>query len=241
MRCVLLCGGSGSRLRPLTNTINKNALPLGMKFLFEYPLEKVREAGIKEVCIVSSPHHMGSFIENLGSGEKLGLDITYRIQEKPEGIAHGIYQAKNFARNDDLLVVLGDNIFDFSLKNIVDYHSNRMSTNAFVVVKEVEDPNRFGVVEYNSEGKVQQIIEKPTEAPSKDAVIGIYCYPTDVFDKIEKLQPSARGEYEVTDLNNLYVKEGKLRTHKVDGFWCDAGTPESLKIAQDWAWKQQGY
>jgi len=212
-----------------------------MKFLFEYPLEKIREAGIKEVCIVSSPHHMGSFIENLGSGEKLGLDITYRIQEKPDGIAHGIYQAKNFARNDDLLVVLGDNIFDFSLKDIVDYHSHRMSTNAFVVVKEVEDPNRFGVVEYNSEGKVQQIIEKPKEAPSKDAVIGIYCYPTDVFDKIEKLQPSARGEYEVTDLNNLYIQEGKLRTHKVDGFWCDAGTPESLKIAQDWAWKQQGH
>ena len=241
MRAVLLCGGMGSRLAPLTNTLNKNALPLGMKFLFEYPLEKIREAGITEVCIVSSPHHLNTFIGILGSGESIGMDITYRMQEKPQGIAHGIYQARNFARNDDLLVILGDNLFDFSLKEIVDYHSQRMTTNAFVVVKEVSDPKRFGVVEYDALGKVKQIIEKPDVAPSNDAVIGIYCYPTDVFEKIEKLKPSTRGEYEVTDLNNLYVQEGKLRTHKVDGFWCDAGTPESLKLAQEWAWKQQGY
>lgn len=241
MRCVLLCGGNGSRLYPLTRSINKNALPIGLKHMFEYPLDRIREAGITEVCIVSSPHHMGSFVEILGDGSSLGLDITYRIQSEAKGIAHGIYQAKNFARNDDLLVILGDNIFDFSLKDIVSYHSQVISNNAFVVVKEVEHPNRFGVVEYNYDGKVKQIIEKPQVAPSNDAVIGIYCYPTDVFDKIDTLEPSARGEYEVTDLNNLYVQEGKLKTHKVDGFWVDAGVPESLKVAQDWAWKQQGY
>ncbi len=241
MRAVLLCGGNGTRLQPLTKTINKNSLPIGLRHMFEYPLDRIREAGIQEVCIVSSPHHLGSFVEILGDGSSLGLDITYRIQSEAKGIAHGIYQAKNFARNDDLLVVLGDNIFDFSLKEIVDYHTNRMTSNAYVVVKEVENPNRFGVVEYNHDGKVKQIIEKPVVAPSNDAVIGVYCYPTDVFDKIDSLKPSARGEYEVTDLNNLYVGENKIKTHKVEGFWVDAGVPESLKIAQEWAWKQQGY
>lgn len=238
MRGLILAGGSGTRLRPLTEILNKNLIPVGGKLMLEYPLMKMAEAGITEVCIVSGVEHIGMVIELCKSGSKWGLDLTYRVQEKPMGIAHGIGLAKNFARNDDLLVILGDNLFDASLKPIVDYHNTHISNNAFVLVKEVSDPNRFGVVEYDDVGNVRAVIEKPEVAPSNDIVIGVYCYPPDVFDKIESLQPSTRGEYEVTDLTNMYLKEGKLKTHKIDGFWVDAGTHQTLKEANLWAWNK---
>ncbi len=236
MRGLILAGGSGTRLRPITDVLNKNLVPVGGKLMLEYPLMKMAEAGITEVCIVSGVEHIGMVIELCKSGSKWGLDLTYRVQEKPMGIAHGIGLAKNFARNDDLLVILGDNLFEASLKPIVDYHNSHISNNAFVLVKEVPDPCRFGVVEYDGNGKVKAVIEKPEVAPSNDIVIGVYCYPPDVFDKIERLQPSPRGEYEVTDLTNMYLNERKLKTHKIDGFWVDAGTHQALKEANLWAW-----
>jgi glucose-1-phosphate thymidylyltransferase len=239
MRGLILAGGSGTRLRPLTQILNKNLIPVGGRLMLEYPLMKMAEAGIKEVCIVSGVEHIGMVIELCKSGASYGLDLTYRVQEAPKGIAHGIGLARNFARNDDLLVILGDNLFDASLKPIVDYHNSHMSNNAFVLVKEVSDPCRFGVVEYDDSGKIKAVIEKPVVAPSNDVVIGVYCYPPDVFDKIDSLKPSARGEYEVTDLTNMYLQEGKLRTHKIEGFWIDAGTKETLKLAQEWGWKKE--
>lgn len=240
MRGVILAGGKGSRLYPITHTINKNLIPVGGRLMLEYPLMKMAEAGITEVCIVSGVEHIGMVIELCQSGSKYGLDLTYRVQEKPLGIAHGIGLARNFARNDDLLVILGDNLFEASLKDIVSYHSSTMSNNAFILVKEVHDPERFGVVEYDSAGRIIAVIEKPKKAPSNDIVIGVYCYPPDVFDRIDALQPSARGEYEVTDLTNLYLNEGKLKSHKIEGFWIDAGSHESLKAANLWAWEKAG-
>lgn len=241
MRGLILAGGSGTRLRPITEVLNKNLVPVGGKLMLEYPLMKMAEAGITEVCIVSGVEHIGMVIELCKSGSKWGLDLTYRVQEKPMGIAHGIGLARNFARNDDLLVILGDNLFEASLKPIVDYHNSHISNNAFVLIKEVTDPCRFGVVEYDQTGRIiKAVIEKPEVAPSNDIVIGVYCYPPDVFDKIEKLQPSPRGEYEVTDITNMYLKEGKLRTHKIDGFWVDAGNHSALKEANLWAWDKNG-
>lgn len=237
MRGLILCGGHGTRLRPLTNIFNKNLLPVGRKPMVEYSIEKMAKAGIEEICIITSPHHVGSLVELCRSGKQYGVDITYRIQDAALGISHGISLAENFARNDDLMVILGDNLFEAGLEDIVKFHSERFNNHAYVLVKEVPDPERFGVVEYEH-GKVVNIVEKPAVAPSNDAVIGVYVYPTDVFDQIRKLTPSARGELEVTDLNNLYLSEGRLKTHKIEGFWTDAGTHESLKLANEWAYSK---
>lgn len=237
MRALILAGGKGTRLRPLTNIFNKNLLPVGGVPMIEHPLKKISEAGIKEVCIVTGTEQLGTVVEYCKSGAQWGLDITYRVQEEALGIAHGIGLAENFARNDDLLVILGDNLFESSLKEVVEYHDSRMTQKAFVFVKTVDDPTRFGVVEYGSDGSIVAIHEKPKVAPSNDAVIGIYCYPPDVFDVIRSLQPSARGEYEVTDINNAYIQKGRLKCHRIDGFWIDAGTHEAYKEACQWAWK----
>lgn len=239
MRALILAGGKGTRLRPLTHIFNKNLLPVGGVPMIDYPLRKVAEAGIKEVCIVTGAEQIGDVVEYCKSGGEWGLDITYRVQEEALGIAHGIGLAENFARNDDLLVILGDNLFDSSLVDIVKYHDSRITHNAFVLVKKVDDPCRFGVVEYGPNGQIVGIHEKPKVAPSDDAVIGVYCYPPDVFEIIRNLSPSARGEYEVTDINNVYLKANKLKCHRIEGFWIDAGTHEAYETACKWAWSNK--
>lgn len=236
MKGVILAGGNGTRLRPLTQVINKNMLPVGGRFMLEYPLEAMAKAGIKEVCIISGVEHIGMVIELLKSGKDYGVDITYRVQESPKGIPDAIYQANNFANGDEIMVILGDNVFDIDLIGMVD----KSYVGALIVTKEVEHPERFGVVAYDDKGEIVGIVEKPKIAPSKDAVIGIYSYPSDVFEKIETLKPSDRGELEVTDLSNLYLKEGRLGVFKTEGFWIDAGTPEALKEANMWAWSKEG-
>lgn len=247
MKGILLCGGTGSRLRPLTKVMNKNLLPVGRDPMILYPLRKMAEAGIKKICIVTGADHMGSVVDLLGSGGEYGVDITYRVQDKPGGIAQAIGLAEDFVGLDYSVTILGDNLFDANLSKLVQeyedsepkYPTSCLSPNDFgpatVLVKEVPDPERFGVVEY-SNGVPTKIVEKPEQAPSSDAVIGVYLYPPCVFDKIRNLQPSARGELEVTDLNNLYLREGRLQTHKVEGFWIDAGTFEALQTANEWAY-----
>jgi len=236
---VILAGGTGSRLKPLmTNGINKNILPVGNKPMLLYPIEKLKEAGITKICVVTGVEHIGAVVGLLRSGEDYGVDITYRVQEKPNGIAAAVGLAKDFVGGDHFVTILGDNVFETTaIKGMARLYRASIDLNCAVVcVKAVPDPERFGVVEYGEDGLPINIHEKPTNPPSNHAVIGIYAYPPDAFDFIAKLKPSARGEYEITDLNNCYLKQGNLRTVLTDGFWIDAGTLATYKQANQWAW-----
>ncbi|MEM3023917.1 MAG: sugar phosphate nucleotidyltransferase [Candidatus Parvarchaeum sp.] len=221
---IILAGGTGSRLYPLTKVTNKHLLPVYNKPMVFYPLETLKSLGIKDICIVSGGDHIADFIRLLGSGSEFGVTLTYKVQDGPKGIAHALLQAEKFVKNDEkVAVILGDNIFEK-----VEAQPEALSdNNAYIYIKEVEDPERFGVVKFN-ENEISEIIEKPKEPPSKFAVTGLYIYPSDVFDFIKTLKPSQRGELEITDVNNWYLKQGRLKAIKIDGFWSDAGTFESL-------------
>lgn len=240
MRGIILAGGNGTRLRPLTLTINKNLIPVGGKNMLLYPLEKMVKAGVKEVCVTTGAEHMGDVVELLKSGAEFGADITYRVQDSPDGISHAISLAENFASKQPVVVILGDNLFDADLNSLVKpYQENPDYDRATVFVKKVQDPERFGVVKYDGD-KVVDVIEKPKNPPSDHAIIGVYSYPKNVFDKIKLLKPSARGEYEVTDLNRLYLEDGKLDVINIgDSEWIDAGTHESLRRANLWAYSKE--
>ncbi|MCW1294481.1 MAG: sugar phosphate nucleotidyltransferase [Candidatus Parvarchaeota archaeon] len=224
MNGIILAGGTGSRLYPLTKVTNKHLLPVYNKPMVFYPLETLKSLGIKDICIVSGGDHIADFIRLLGSGSEFGVTLTYKVQDGPKGIAHALLQAEKFVKNDEkVAVILGDNIFEK-----VEAQPEALSdNNAYIYIKEVEDPERFGVVKFN-ENEISEIIEKPKEPPSKFAVTGLYIYPSDVFDFIKTLKPSQRGELEITDVNNWYLKQGRLKAIKIDGFWSDAGTFESL-------------
>ncbi|MCW1312832.1 MAG: sugar phosphate nucleotidyltransferase, partial [Candidatus Parvarchaeota archaeon] len=211
-------------LYPLTKVTNKHLLPVYNKPMVFYPLETLKSLGIKDICIVSGGDHIADFIRLLGSGSEFGVTLTYKVQDGPKGIAHALLQAEKFVKNDEkVAVILGDNIFEK-----VEAQPEALSdNNAYIYIKEVEDPERFGVVKFN-ENEISEIIEKPKEPPSKFAVTGLYIYPSDVFDFIKTLKPSQRGELEITDVNNWYLKQGRLKAIKIDGFWSDAGTFESL-------------
>jgi glucose-1-phosphate thymidylyltransferase len=233
MRGVILAGGLGTRLRPLTGVYNKNLLPLSNRFIIDFPLDAVISAGVKDLMIITGPEHIGSLVGLLGSGKNYNLNITYKIQDTPNGIAAAIGLAEDFAAGDNILVILGDNVFDADLSNSISHNSN-----ASVAYYEVPDPERFGVLVFDKNGKPESVVEKPAVAPSNKAVVGVYSYPSDVFDKIRTLKPSARGEYEVTDLNNLYFTEKRMECFELKGFWCDAGTVETYCKAFEWASKR---
>lgn len=234
MKGIILAGGTGSRLKPLTTVMNKNLLPVGSKPMLEYPIQKLVEAGITNICIVTGAEHMGAVVDLCRSGLQYGADFTYRVQEQPGGIAQAIGLCRTFAEGGDVCVLLGDNIFEASLNESTNifYRANK----AVVLAKEVNTPERFGVVEYGADGTPVDIIEKPKNPPSRDAVIGAYLYPNDVFDVILSLKPSDRGELEVTDINKHYLQARKLIVNKIEGFWIDAGTHESYKAANLWAY-----
>ncbi len=231
MKGVILSGGKGTRLYPLTKVINKNILPIYDKPLIYYPIFTLRDAGIKEILIISGPGHAGQFLDLLGSGKELGVDLTYDIQEEAKGIAHALAIAEDFADESPVAVILGDNIYEENLKKAVD-DFKKQEKGAKITVKQVPDPARFGVVEFKGD-KVISIIEKPKEPKSNWIVTGFYLYDKRVFDFIRMLEPSVRGEYEVTDLNNLYLKEGTLTYYKTKGEWIDAGTFDSLLKANN--------
>jgi glucose-1-phosphate thymidylyltransferase len=235
MKGVLLCGGNGTRLRPLTNFINKNLLPVGRQPMLLHPIQKLKEAGVTEILITCGSEHMGNIIDLCRSGKSLGIDITYKVQEEALGIAHAIALAENFVGKDHFCVILGDNVFDQNLFSAISSHQ---LGNAGIFVKSVDDPSRFGVVKYNESGDPVKLVEKPNDFISNDAVIGVYIYPPDAFDHIRSLQPSARGEYEVTDLNNIYMEQGRMKVHRIDGEWIDCGTFDSLHKANNWAFKK---
>ena len=226
MRGVILAGGTGSRLSPLTKTVNKHLLAVGRKPMIYYSIEKLVEAGIKNILVVTGREHMGGVLELLGSGSEFGCDFTYKVQDQAGGIAQALYLAKDFVQQESCCVILGDNIFQDTLsKDVAIFKKQRKG--ARVLLKEVEDPERFGVAELNGK-HIVSIEEKPKRPKSKYAVTGIYFYDASVFEIIKTLKPSGRGELEVTDVNNAYIKNNQLTYGILDGWWSDAGTFESL-------------
>jgi len=224
MKGVILAGGLATRLRPLTWVTNKHLLPIYNKPMIYYSLEAMVRAGIREVLLLSSPDHCGDFTNLLKSGEEFGLNIYYGVQHNPKGgIANAISYARDFADGEKILVILGDNIFGASLRDTV-YEFEKQDKGAIVYgVKMPGDARQYGVIEMDSSGRVLSIEEKP-EKPKSDIVqTGIYFYDERVFDFIKRLKPSARGELEVTDLNNFYLREGTLKCKLLD-WWIDAGT-----------------
>lgn len=230
MRGIILAGGTGSRLYPLTQIVNKQLLPVYDVPMIYYPLCTLIKAGIKDICIISSPHFLSSYQSLLGDGSKLGIDITYIKQDEPRGIAQSFVIADRFIGNDQVCLILGDNIFygdiDFMFYG-----------GAKVFAYRVSNPQDYGVVQFDRRGKAIQIIEKPTEFVSSYAVPGLYIYDHHVVDVAKNLQPSKRGELEITDVNKYYLDKGELFVGKLPkGFvWLDAGTPSALHQASAFA------
>ena len=229
MKGIILAGGTGSRLAPLTKVTNKHLLPVGKYPMIYYSISQLKDAGIKEIMIVTGRNHAGDIINLLGSGNEYGVNFTYRIQENAGGIAEALDLAEEFVGDGLMTVILGDNIFTGNIKLAIDEFKEQ-GTGAKILIKEVKDPQRFGVPEiYNN--RIVSIDEKPANPKSNYAVTGIYMYDNQVFDIIKDLNPSARGELEITDVNNAYIRLNQLRYGIVTGDWIDAGTHESLARA----------
>lgn len=224
MKGTILAGGLATRLRPLTWVTNKHLLPVYNKPMIFYALEAMKRAGIKQVLLTTSPDHNGDFANLLKSGEEFGVRLYYGVQQNPTGgIADGISLAEEFAGGEKLLVILGDNIFNFNLHHTA-LEFEKIDKGAVIFGIEMDtDSKQYGVVEMDHKGKVVSIEEKPENPKSRVAQTGIYMYDNRVFDFIKKLKPSARGQLEVTDLNNFYLKEGSLDCKLID-WWIDAGT-----------------
>ncbi|MDP3947257.1 MAG: sugar phosphate nucleotidyltransferase [bacterium] len=229
MKGVILAGGKGLRLYPLTKVTNKHLLPVGREPMILNPMRKLIEAGIKDILVVTSTEQMGSIVNLLGSGKEFDCHFTYKVQDGAYGIAHALALAEGFAGDEKLVVILGDNITTASIKPFVEKFS-RQEKGALVLLKQVSDPHRFGVAAID-ERHIIEIEEKPKSPKSNFAVIGYYMYDPKVFDIIRGIQPSARGEYEITSVNNEYIKRGELAYEILDGEWTDAGTFESLLYA----------
>ncbi len=234
MKGIVLAGGMGTRLFPLTKVTNKHLLPVGKKPMIYHPIEKLLEAGIKEILIVTGPEHMGHVVSLLGSGKDFDCRFTYKVQDEAGGIAQALALGENFVHGDTLAVILGDNIFQDPIVDFVKDFSVQ-GDGAKIILKEVPDPERFGVAELDGD-HVIAIEEKPTEPKSKWAVTGVYFYDSEVFNIIRSLKPSKRGEYEITDVNNHYINTGKMTWGMFKGWWTDAGTFESLRVADELAY-----
>lgn len=227
MKGIVLAGGLGTRMLPLTRITNKHLLPVYDKPMIYYPINTLVEAGINEIMIVTGGNHAGSFLRLLGNGAEFGLKgISYTYQENEGGIAEALGLAEHFADNDKCVVILGDNILEKSIRKEVDKFAAQ-EKGARILIKESSTPERFGVVEFE-EDRVKRVVEKPEDPPSKFIVTGVYMYDSMVFDMIKGLTPSKRGELEITDVNNMYIEKGLLEYSKLDGWWTDAGTFDSL-------------
>jgi glucose-1-phosphate thymidylyltransferase len=232
----LICaGGTATRLEELTRVTNKHLLPVGRWPMVYYPLQLLEHVGVREVLLVTGQQHAGDFIDLLGDGRVrarrggellFDLDLTYKVQVEPGGIAQVVGMAREFARGEKLVVCLGDNIFEYA-------HADAIASwndGALVFATEVPDPQAFGVVAYDGDGRVVDIVEKAgvvdtryDAPPSRDAVVGLYCYPPDVFEIIDSLEPSSRGELEITDVNREYARRGELEVRRIRGWWHDGG------------------
>ncbi|MCK5851599.1 NTP transferase domain-containing protein [bacterium] len=227
MKGIILAGGAGTRLHPLTKITSKQLLPVYDKPMIYYPLQTLLDAGIKEILIIVAPESAGNFLKLLGSGKEFGARFTYEIQDKPEGLAQAFILGKTFIGDDDVTMILGDNIFVGNETFLLDAIKS-FTSGARVFAKKVHDPERFGVVEFGSEMNAVSIEEKPEKPKSNYAVTGLYIYDNSVVNRSENLAPSARGELEITDLNNVYLAEKILDVRIYDGFWLDTGTFDAL-------------
>lgn len=227
MKGVILAGGLGSRLYPLTKITNKHLLPVYNQPMIHYPIQTLVNVGIKEILIVTGGNNAGDFLKLLENGNGFGLKhINYAYQSGEYGIADALSLAEDFADGGKIIVILGDNIIEKNIKNSVDKFRSQKE-GARILLKQVHDPHRFGVPVFDGE-KIIDIEEKPKNPRSSYAVIGIYMYDQKVFEFIKSLKPSSRGELEITDVNNFYIKENKMKWDILDGWWSDAGTFESL-------------
>jgi glucose-1-phosphate thymidylyltransferase len=233
MKGVVLAGGTGSRLFPLTKVTNKHLLPVGMAPMIWHPLWKLVEAGISEILIVTGTEHMGDVVALMGSGKDFGCRFTYKVQDEAGGIAQALGLAENFAGSSPVCVILGDNIFQDSLRSEVEAFA-KQGQGARILLKPVDDPQRYGVAEVK-DGKVLGIEEKPKAPKSNLSVTGIYFYDATVFDIIRTVKPSGRGEMEITDVNNAYIERGQMTSGTFQGWWTDAGTFPSLAHASELA------
>lgn len=233
MKGVILAGGTGTRLHPMTRITNKHLLPVYTKPMIYYPIETLVNAGIKDIMVVTGGNHAGEFLRLLGDGREFGLKhLSYAYQEKAGGIAEALGLTENFVDGDQFVVMLGDNILEESIEPYVE-NFRRQASGGRVLLKEMSDPQHLrhlGVPQIAG-NKIVQIKEKPQEPPSPYAVIGIYMYDSAVFDIVKVAKPSARGELEITDVNNAYIKRGELEFDIINGFWGDAG--ESIDVYYD--------
>ncbi|MFC1511051.1 sugar phosphate nucleotidyltransferase [Candidatus Margulisiibacteriota bacterium] len=229
LKGIILAGGTGSRLFPLTKVTNKHLLPVGRKPMIFHPIGKLTEMGVKDILIVTGVEHMGDIVSLLGSGKDFNCRFTYKVQDEAGGIAQALGLAEDFIGEDLMVVILGDNIFEDDLRPFAEFFK-KQKKGARVLVKEVSDPERFGVVELKNK-KVVSIEEKPRKPKSNYVITGIYFYDSEVFKIVRKLKPSARGELEVSDVNRHYLRQGSLRYDVLSGWWTDAGTFESIERA----------
>ena len=230
LKGVILAGGTASRLFPLTKVTNKHLLPVGTKPMIYHAIEKLTGAGVQDILIVTGLDHVGNVVNLLGSGKDFNCRFTYKVQDEAGGIAQALGLAENFAAGSPVAVILGDNIFQESLKNHADEFM-RQGGGAKILLKAVDDPNRFGVAEFDGD-KLLSIEEKPESPKSNFAVTGIYFYDGGVYDIIQTLKPSGRGELEITDVNNEYIRKGTMTCAPMKGWWSDAGTFDSLDYVQ---------
>lgn len=231
MRGIILSGGSGTRLRPLTKITSKQLLPIYNKPMIYYPLNTLIQAGIKEILIIVSPERAGDYLNLLGSGKQFGVKFTYEIQDKPEGLAQAFLIGENFIDQEDVAMILGDNIFEDDFSEEI----KTFKSGAKVFAKEVSDPERFGVVKFDDQMHASQLVEKPSEYLSNYAVTGLYVCDHRVVNIAKNLKPSSRGELEIVDVLNAYLASGELDVAMVKGEWLDAGTFDSLLRAQNLA------
>lgn len=243
MKGIILAGGSGTRLYPTTIGISKQLLPIYDKPMIYYPLSVLMQAGIKDILIITTPEDQKNFIRLLGGGERLGVNFSYAIQPKPEGLAQAFIIGEKFIGNDSVFLILGDNIFisQKELSNKLSKYKNRKTCKAEIYCYKVEDPWRFGVAELNSDFTVKSIEEKPAHPKSNWAVTGLYYYDNSVIDIAKTISPSARGELEITDINKFYLKNKSLSVEFLaeDVFWLDTGTNDSLYMASSFIEKEQ--
>lgn len=235
MKGIILAGGSGTRLHPITQGISKQLIPIYDKPMIYYPLSTLMMAGIKDILIITTPHDQDQFKRLLGDGSSWGIQLDYAVQPSPDGLAQAFIIGENFIGNDKVALVLGDNIFhgaelDESLKNCTD------PDGGIVFAYQVSDPERYGVVEFDASMQAKSIEEKPSNPKSNYAVVGLYFYDNSVVDIAKNIKPSARGELEITSINEEYLRQGKLKVTTLDDgdVWLDTGTINSLSDATDY-------
>jgi glucose-1-phosphate thymidylyltransferase len=231
MKGIILAGGSGTRLSPLTKVTSKQLLPIYDRPMIHYPLETLRRAGIVDILFIVAPDHAGDFLKYLGSGKDFNCHFSYEIQDQPQGIAQAFQIGEDFLDEDNVTLILGDNLFEDDFSQAIQSFEN----GGRIFAKQVTDPERFGVVEFDENHRAISIEEKPQHPKSNYCVTGLYIYDNSVVEKVRSLNFSDRGELEITDLNNLYLKEKALDVAFVNGAWFDTGTFESMYAATEFA------